>query len=96
MGNMSYCRFQNTLTDLMDCKDALESLSVGDTRDGGEKLSADELRAAKRLVAECLNILELFELDDDDYTAHNVEDMLNKTLDDWNDAIKQEGEDDDE
>ena len=28
MGNMSYCRFENTSNDLMDCMEALEELDV--------------------------------------------------------------------
>lgn len=41
MPNMSYCRFQNTLTDLRDCLDALQS---------GKALSKDELYYAQQLV----------------------------------------------
>tara|TARA_X000001382_G_scaffold93690_2_gene68245 strand:+ start:685 stop:912 length:228 start_codon:yes stop_codon:yes gene_type:complete len=29
MGNMSYCRFENTSSDLLDCMEALEDLDVG-------------------------------------------------------------------
>lgn len=45
MGNMSYCRFQNTLGDLQDCYDSM-----------GEELSAEEERARKRLIKLCGNI----------------------------------------
>ena len=41
--NMSYCRFQNTVTDLADCMDALEEIDYNLT-----KLSADEEKAARR------------------------------------------------
>ena len=41
--NMSYCRFQNTVTDLADCMDALEEIDYDLT-----KLSADEEKAARR------------------------------------------------
>jgi hypothetical protein len=54
MPNMSYCRFQNTLMDFEDCKDALEELAT----DGG-KLSAEELRAAKALAIEAREFLTL-------------------------------------
>ena len=57
MSNMSYCRFQNTASDLEDCKDALEEM-IGD-RTG--KLSQEELHAAKRLVQTCLDIVRLLD-----------------------------------
>ena len=49
MANMSYVRFQNTLHDLQDCKDALERMDYI----GIGKLSAEELDAAKSLVSLC-------------------------------------------
>ena len=40
MSNLSYCRFQNTVSDLSDCADALEEI------DGNlAELSRDEARA---------------------------------------------------
>lgn len=51
MGNMSYCRFQNTLSDLQDCYDAL-----AETADVQASLSADEYEAFLRLVKLCANI----------------------------------------
>ena len=57
MSNMSYCRFQNTSSDLKDCKNALEEL----TNDRTGKLSNDELQAAKRLVRTCLDIVRLLD-----------------------------------
>jgi hypothetical protein len=49
VSNMSYCRFQNTLGDLEDCQDALNDVGCG----GPEALSANEQRAAKRMLAVC-------------------------------------------
>jgi len=49
MSNMSYCRFQNTLEDLKDCKE-----HINDTRD----MSDDEKRARNRLVNVCRMIVE--------------------------------------
>ncbi len=57
MGNMSYCKFQNTDQDLLDCQETLESLFNGDTE---EPLSREELSAAKRLVIRCTAIVNLF------------------------------------
>lgn len=51
MGNMSYCRFENTLSDLSDCQDAL-------FEDGLDDLSETELRAAKHLIQMCIDIAE--------------------------------------
>ena len=53
MGNMSCCRFSNTLGDLRDCLDALDEI-------GGDlmKLSKEEAKAAERLIKMCLAIGE--------------------------------------
>jgi hypothetical protein len=51
MGNMSYCRFQNTLDDLYDCNRHLE-----DELD--KKDDADEYEARKELIKLCKEIGE--------------------------------------
>jgi hypothetical protein len=56
---MSYCRFQNTLGDLYDCKEALEEL---DQDPDIARLSEDELRAAKALLQTCADIINLIAL----------------------------------
>jgi len=69
MSNMSYCRFRNTYNDLADCTGAFEDL----ISPGGEveALSREELAAAKKLVDECMTILNMvaeaggIDLDDD-------------------------------
>lgn len=48
MGNMSYCRFENTNPDLDDCVGALEDFLCGD-----EKINDDELVYAARVVDKC-------------------------------------------
>lgn len=55
MPNMSYCRFQNTATDLDDCQLALEEMIDG----SGAPLSREELVAAIRLVKACRDIAAL-------------------------------------
>jgi hypothetical protein len=50
--NMSYCRFQNTASDLEDCLEAMP-----------EQLSAAEHKARKRLVALCQQIVDQDEND---------------------------------
>lgn len=52
MGNMSYCRFQNTASDLEDCQEALEALLAGEG-----KLSREELSAAIRLAQTCQYVI---------------------------------------
>ena len=51
MGNMSYCRFENTARDLGDCLDAIEN---GQTND----LSAYEISGLRDLLDYCEAILE--------------------------------------
>lgn len=55
MGNMSYCRFVNTLMDLEDCLDALKE---------GKRLSEEEYENYKNLVVVCREIV-------DDYGEYN-------------------------
>lgn len=44
MGNLSYCRFQNTLRDLRDCYENMEADSA---------LSSEERRAKEQLLELC-------------------------------------------
>lgn len=60
MSNMSYCRFENTASDLHDCVDALES---GDLPD-----STDELKAADRMAKLCKRYLAAYNENRDDLT----------------------------
>ena len=60
MSNMSYCRFENTLLDLRDCRDALISID-GDL----DQLSDTEKRAAQRLIDVCRDIANDFGERDD-------------------------------
>lgn len=53
MGNMSYCRYQNTLGDLRDCQDALEEDLLEE-----DKLSKDEHRAMLALIRRCQQIAD--------------------------------------
>jgi hypothetical protein len=50
MGNMSYCRFQNTVGDLRDCSEAMED----------PELSAEEKAARIRLIKICVAIADDF------------------------------------
>ena len=52
MANMSYCRFNNTLNDLEDCKEALENREIE---------SVTEKRKAKALIELCQEIVDNFD-----------------------------------
>lgn len=47
MGNMAYCRFENTLGDLRDCKESL---------DNQEEVSGYEKQARDQLIQVCIDI----------------------------------------
>ncbi len=47
MGNMSYCRFQNTLEDLRDCYDNMD-----------EEVSEEEGKARRRMIKICVKIAD--------------------------------------
>ena len=49
--NMSYCRFRNTVIDLVDCLRALEEIDFNIS-----ELSEDEAEAACRLIELCQEI----------------------------------------
>ncbi len=51
MANMSYCRFQNTLLDLRDCKEAMQEEDI-------PKHGSDEHKAMIRLIQVCRDIVD--------------------------------------
>ncbi len=55
MSNMSYCRFENTLNDLRDCRKALQELFESEDK----QLSEYESDAAMALIEECESIMQL-------------------------------------
>lgn len=55
---MSYCRFQNTLSNLQDCYNAMSDFSSRE--EFLESLPADEKRAAERLLSLCEDISQEF------------------------------------
>jgi hypothetical protein len=55
MPNMSYCRFENTLADLRDCAEALETARVEDPED--EEVGRYEAPARDALLRLCAEIL---------------------------------------
>lgn len=55
MGNMSYCRFENTYKDLADCLGALKD---------GDQLSETEHKYRNKLIAMCKEIADDYEEED--------------------------------
>ena len=56
MSNLSYCRFENTLRDLIVCQDALEH----STHEQLKALSETESHAMTRLIEVCGEIYHVF------------------------------------
>jgi hypothetical protein len=77
MSNMSYCRFENTLRDLVDCHETIESLLAGEAA----PLSDTELRCAIALIEQCRDTLLLISeeqcLDLGDVDNVDAKDALN-------------------
>ncbi len=53
MGNMSYCRFENTYEDLVDCCEALQESEL-------DELSETERKYAEKLIKLCKKIADNF------------------------------------
>ncbi len=67
MSNMSYCRFQNTVSDLQDCQEALAE---------GKRLSKEEEDAAVRLITTCIEIAQAYLDHEDPYTKEQIRKAL--------------------
>lgn len=72
MGNMSYCRFENTLGDLQDCAEHILD----------QDLSESEARARIALVDVCVDILEQLGVDFDGSIAAKELATARKDLED--------------
>jgi hypothetical protein len=59
MANMSYCRFENTLSDLEDCHDAL--VEAGGIEEYEEDCSEYEKPCVRDLITKCEDIIRDFE-----------------------------------
>lgn len=59
---MSYCRFRNTDSDLLDCIDALQTLVDNNGCDEyDEELSSEEKDAVDRMYQDCQEFMALYE-----------------------------------
>ena len=61
MGNMSYCRFENTARDLADCVDALNNGHTEDLNDYEKQGLNNLLYYAARVVDYADDIMEIVE-----------------------------------
>ena len=62
MGNMSYCRFENTLNDLRDCVDYVEEHNLSDSENEARiKL----IKVCKDITERYFDIVETDESDDE-------------------------------
>jgi len=59
MGNMSYCRFENTYQDLEECYEALQN--EGGVKGIEEEANQYEKPYIKKLIELCKDIVEEFE-----------------------------------
>ena len=65
MGNMSYCRFENTARDLRDCLDAIHHNDLSD-------MSTYEMEGFLTLVEKCKEIASIYE----EYDANDLKEMI--------------------
>lgn len=63
MANMSYCRFENTYRDLVDCKESMTDFA--EEQEEGP-LSKSEKAFTARLIEVCREIVELADMDKED------------------------------
>ena len=93
MANMSYCRFHNTLSDLRDCRAALEDLLDGAA---DYPLSKEELAKAKQLVDECQDIVNLIAVDRNQDEIDLSDRQISEALDEANAEAEDEVVDEEE
>ena len=59
MANMSYCRFENTSSDVIDCVEALERIM--DSKTVREDLGETEASGLAELAVQAVHIAEVFQ-----------------------------------
>jgi len=67
MPNMSYCRFTNTATDLRDCLNTIRR---------GERLSASEADAGRKMFLDFLSFCQSYDIIDG-YDSEILDDLFN-------------------
>lgn len=75
MGNMSYCRFENTQRDMADCVSAISDEGGVEEYVRSQHPSSHELYAMKQMLAVSQELVDAFEdLDWDDIKSEEDED----------------------
>ena len=94
MSNMSYCRFQNTVSDLRDCQEALENLvnGVGEEKGDEVALSDSETASAKNLLSTALGLIRLVS----ETTGKDMEDIEESDCDTFIDDAQEAAKEHDE
>ena len=85
MMNMGYCRFENTSLAFDECADAIEEITNGNA----PALSPSETRAAKNLLRQAIDLLQLVaeeaavevELDELESKVDQIVDQINQGAD---------------
>jgi hypothetical protein len=72
MGNMSYCRFENTARDLRDCLDAIQNNDL-------KEMSGYEMNGFLALVEVCKTIASIYE----DFDADDLKTMITDLNNDY-------------
>jgi len=72
MSDASHYRFRNIVTDMIDCGDVIDQLLNGVT-DDGRALPEEELRAVRRLIACCIDVVTL--VADEAHVSVNLDDV---------------------
>lgn len=79
MTNMSYCRFENTLADLRDCYEQIESLLEGDPET--DQVTSDrECRARIALVELCFDVVARFEDEGVEADVNDLQGAIRRTV----------------
>lgn len=98
MTNMSYCRFENTLADLRDCYEQIESLLEGDPET--DQVTSDrERRARIALVELCFDVVARFEDEGVEADVNDLQGAIRRTVeqaDEVCDAVRRDLAEEDE
>ena len=74
MGNMSYCRFENTNNDVIDCLDAIRNREL-------DEMSEYEMRGFVNFIQNCMEVAEQF----DGYSRQELTEFIEGQQSDYDD-----------
>lgn len=94
MTNMSYCRFENTLTDLRDCHEQLQAMTRGDGHyligRSNDREREARIKLCQEVLAMAETLREALGLEPDD-----VGEVSDETIKDWAERCDEAAEEDD-